>query len=477
MILANRYQIQKELTSKAGRITFLAQDTESQNLVIIKVLQFDNYFQWDNFKLFEREVKTLENLDNPSIPKYLDYFEVDEENIRGFALVQTYIDAPSLEQALKQGRKFTEAELIELAEKLLDILTYLHGQIPPVIHRDIKPSNILISNRSGNSVGDVYLVDFGSVQTVASKDSGTITIVGSYGYIPLEQFSGQTTPASDLYSLGMTLIYLITGVHPADLTQVNGRVEFKSSEISNKFSKWLVKMTEPYLDKRFDSAKTAITVLKSSDENSGDLLHLKPANSQIELYRDRHKLEIRSEKRSFLDPEGTSCLGIVLVGLFLLFISPVFGFFPICIIFMILICISRLRYYSLSRNQNIFKIQTIITIEQNGKFFISKSDIGESNYNSISKVRDIHFIAYNPGYIFNKYFDETGKEMKRGRVTIPPSLSIYSGANEYRVGNAQMSKAELQWLGKEISDFLDLDLQIIYPTPKVPPEPSCGGGC
>ncbi len=67
------------------------------------------------------------------------------------------------------------------------------------------------------------------MQTAVSKEEGTITIVGTYGYIPLEQFGGNTVPASDLYSLGMTLIYLITGVHPAELTQVNGRVEFNTA--------------------------------------------------------------------------------------------------------------------------------------------------------------------------------------------------------------------------------------------------------
>ena len=175
---------------------------------------------------------------------------------------------------------------------MLSILTYLHQQNPPVIHRDLKPSNILITNRTGNSIGELYLVDFGSVQTAASTGEGTITIVGSYGYMPLEQFGGNTVPASDLYSLGMTLIYLVTGVHPAELTQVNGRVKFNNSDINNKFTSWLEKMTNPHLDKRFDSTKSAQIALNSTDGSSGDFLNLRPANSYIQLYRDRHLLKI-----------------------------------------------------------------------------------------------------------------------------------------------------------------------------------------
>jgi serine/threonine protein kinase len=122
--------------------------------------------------------------------------------------VQTYIDAQSLDLAMSAGRRWNEAELKQIVQSLLKILDYLHSQIPPVIHRDIKPSNILISNRSSHHAGDIYLVDFGSVQSLGHRDSGTMTIVGTYGYMPPEQFGGKAFPASDLYSLGATIIYL-----------------------------------------------------------------------------------------------------------------------------------------------------------------------------------------------------------------------------------------------------------------------------
>jgi serine/threonine protein kinase len=301
IVLADRYQIEELLSQKAGRRTFLAKDVQSQVPVIIKLLRFGDGFEWDDLKLFEREAATLKNLDHPEIPKYLDYFEINEIDTPGFALVQSYIDAPSLATLIARGRKFSEAEVIELADRLLDLLTYLHQQHPPVIHRDIKPSNILLGNRSGNSIGDVYLVDFGSVQTVAKKEEGTITIVGSYGYIPLEQFGGQTVTASDLYSLGMTLIYLLTGTHPAELPQVDGRVKF-NAEISKQFERWLEKMTHPHLDKRFDSAKAAQLALKSEDGSYGNFDRLKPAHTQIRLYRDRNRLQITWHQASEILP-------------------------------------------------------------------------------------------------------------------------------------------------------------------------------
>lgn len=107
ILLNARYKISNELSKKAGRWTLLAQDLHSQNLVIIKVLLFDQDFQWNVLKLFEREAKTLQNLAHPAIPKYLDYFEVKDGIYQGFALVQTHIDAPSLDMLIQQGRKFS----------------------------------------------------------------------------------------------------------------------------------------------------------------------------------------------------------------------------------------------------------------------------------------------------------------------------------------------------------------------------------
>lgn len=301
-LLVDRYRIRKKLSQKAGRQTFLADDLQSYNLVVIKILQFNLDFYWDDLKLFERETQTLQNLNHRSIPTYLDHFELDTGDIHGFALVQTYIDAPSLQSTIESGLKFSEPEIIKLADRLLTIITYLHEQIPPVIHRDIKPSNILIT-RSKYKLGKIYLVDFGSVQVTAGKDSGTRTIVGSYGYMPLEQFGGQTTVASDLYSLGMTLIYLITGTHPAELSQQNGRVKF-DAKISNKLMKWLEKITQPYPELRFDSARSAQKSLNSSkNENNDNSLHLGftdvQAKTRLKIKRSKIKRTLIKLKKLF----------------------------------------------------------------------------------------------------------------------------------------------------------------------------------
>jgi serine/threonine protein kinase len=108
-----RYQIQQQLGKKAGRRTLLARDLQTQELVVIKLLTFNHDFEWSDLKLFEREAETLKSLSHPSIPRYLDYFEVNSPQLKGFALVQTYLPAKTLEEYVKADRSSMASSRIE----------------------------------------------------------------------------------------------------------------------------------------------------------------------------------------------------------------------------------------------------------------------------------------------------------------------------------------------------------------------------
>jgi serine/threonine protein kinase len=311
-ILHERYEVISELGRQTGRRTLLALDLQTQQQVVVKVLYLGQDFDWQDLKLFQREAETLKTLNHPQIPRYLDYFEFETSDDKGFGLVQTYVAAKSLEQQLIAGRRFSESEIKELAISLLEILNYLHQQEPSIIHRDIKPSNILLTNRSGNSVGEVYLVDFGSVQNIAAQEGGTITVVGTYGYMPPEQFGGRTKPASDLYSLGATLIYVMTGLHPTELPQQDLRIKFPQvGDISRNFADWLEWMTEPSLEERFTSAQIALDAIENPPQRKNITPKSKPAlskprGSNITLTKTSDTLEI------ILPPTG---FGIGLIAL------------------------------------------------------------------------------------------------------------------------------------------------------------------
>ena len=132
--------------------------------------------------------------------------------------MQEYIQGRTLTQLIDAQRPFTEAEAVRIGIELAKILEYLHGFSPPLVHRDIKPSNVLLAE-----TGDVYLIDFGGVAVHAlAEHERRSTIVGTFGYMPPEQFAGQPLPASDVYSLGATLFYLLTHRDPGALATPDG---------------------------------------------------------------------------------------------------------------------------------------------------------------------------------------------------------------------------------------------------------------
>lgn len=258
-ILHERYQLQKQLGHALNRQTWLAQDlaTLPHQLVIIKLLGFVGGVQWETLKLFEREAQVLQQLEHPRIPKYHDDFCLNQGSL-WFGLVQEYLPGSSLQELLHQGKKFTEQQIYQIAIDVLHILIDLHELNPPVLHRDIKPGNLIWGEDR-----QIYLVDFGTVQAQVMQEA-SFTIVGTYGYTPMEQFGGRAVPASDLYALATTLIHLATGVAPADLPQKNLQIQFTEFvNLSPKFVDWLQQLSAPAVERRFSTARLALSSLAS----------------------------------------------------------------------------------------------------------------------------------------------------------------------------------------------------------------------
>jgi serine/threonine protein kinase len=253
-ILQGRYQLQEKLKSSRSKQTWLAMDcTQPTTHVIVKVLFFSDVTKWEELKLFERQAQVLQQISHPQIPQYRDAFWLESQSI--YVLVQEYIPGASLQQWQQQC--LSESQTRQIAVEVLHILTYLHELHPPIIHRDIKPSNLIWSNDA-----KVYLVDFGTAQYNIPLGE-TFTVVGTYGYTPLEQFGGKAIPASDLYALGATLIQLLTGTQPTDLPQHNLLQFAELVNCSPSLLSWLQKITEPAVEKRFGSARQALAALES----------------------------------------------------------------------------------------------------------------------------------------------------------------------------------------------------------------------
>ncbi len=157
---------------------------------------------------FRHEAKLLGSLQHPNLPRVHDAFS---EQGRSY-LVMEYLEGKTLLQMLRENgaRQIPVAQVVEYAFQLCGVLAYLHQQHPPIIFRDLKPANVMVTE-----TGHIYLIDFGIARLFKEGQQKDTTLLGSIGYAPPEQHGiAQTNQRSDLYALGATLHYCLTGKDP-----------------------------------------------------------------------------------------------------------------------------------------------------------------------------------------------------------------------------------------------------------------------
>ncbi len=215
MFLHQRFQVLEKLAQGGFGTTFLAEDTHlpSHRRCVVKQLKPEAPNQKSYaiaLDYFQKEATLLEQLHHGQIPQLYAYFENEGQ----FYLVQEWIDGLTLGQKVIENGPLPEDEVQQILLRLLPVVSYLHSH--NVIHRDIKPDNIILRARDQIPV----LIDFGSVkQTLRTliNASGEVTcsvVIGSGGFMPPEQAAQRVVYSSDLYSLGMTAVYLLTGKLP-----------------------------------------------------------------------------------------------------------------------------------------------------------------------------------------------------------------------------------------------------------------------
>jgi serine/threonine protein kinase len=211
-LLKQRYRILHTVGKGGMGAVYEAEDSQLGNrLVAIKEMSQQNLMPnevptaAENFK---REAYILARLQHPNLPSIHDYFT---EAGRWY-LVMSFIQGETLQKYLaEQGGKLAVAEVVKIGIELCSVLDYLHAQKPPIIFRDLKPTNIM---RTPN--GQIYLIDFGIARHFKPGQAKDTAIFGSQGYAAPEQYGrSQTTPRSDIYSLGVILYQLLSGRNPA----------------------------------------------------------------------------------------------------------------------------------------------------------------------------------------------------------------------------------------------------------------------
>ncbi|MFB6274541.1 MAG: pentapeptide repeat-containing protein [Halothece sp.] len=268
--LNGRYMVGKTLGQGGFGATFLAVDTGLPGNPVCVIKQLRPANTTANFlkmarELFEREAETLGKLGNhPQVPRLLDYFEEKEQ----FFLVQEFVKGSNLQKQVKENGPFSEAAVRQFLTEILPLFDYIHSQ--KVIHRDIKPANLIRREIDQKLV----LIDFGAVknrvnEVMAADMSGdnqlTSFAVGTPGYSPPEQMAMRPTYASDIYSLGATCIYLLTGKAPKDIGYHSrtGALDWERyvHHLSHHFQGVLQKMMEMAVRDRYQSAQAVLDAL------------------------------------------------------------------------------------------------------------------------------------------------------------------------------------------------------------------------
>jgi serine/threonine protein kinase len=252
VLVAERYEVIRPLGRGTFAHTLLAQDIRLGRQVALKVLHPRGAADLKAYELFEREAAVLRDLRHPGVPAIHASFRAQWEGADAAFLVMEYIEGSSLAELIAERRHLEHAEVMNLFVELLGVLDYLHSRVPPVLHRDIKPANLIV-----RSEGAPVLVDFGAVRNVfRSPDDDGSTVVGTYGYMPYEQYMGQASPASDLYALGATFLHLVTGRPPPEFMTTAGRLEIPPAlPCGDPLRGLLVRMLAPAQADRFQSAR------------------------------------------------------------------------------------------------------------------------------------------------------------------------------------------------------------------------------
>ena len=447
-----RYRIIDILGQGGMGTTYEAEDVETQQRVAIKALSLHRMADWKALELFEREARVLSHLHHPCLPKYVDYFQVETPNNQSFYLVQELAEGRSLFSLVESGWHATEKELRQIASQILDILSYLHGLTPPVIHRDIKPHNII-----RREDGQIFLVDFGSVKaTYQTTIAGGSTVVGTYGYMAPEQFRGQAFPATDLYGLGTTLLFLISHREPSKFSTRQLKIDFRSQiQISSELADWLEKLLEPAVEERFLSAKQSLSVLKGEGVLQKKITQ--PIGSRIAFRKTDQLLviEIPRSGWNYLDICTFVLTWICLYISFFFFsfshliaFNLFYGVFPLFAIILFMFAIAKLKVI-------LFKLLGMTKLEIDRKNFRLKWSLLGVFYQVQGATKNLERIEINH---FVRPEDELISKFKSEvfKSDMPPSstaCALIEGIRIHRFG-CWLTPVEKEWLSQEIATFL-----------------------
>lgn len=256
-----QYQVLRTLGQGGMGTTYLAWDKTGglnghAGLFVLKEMNADMAQVAKAQELFEREARTLKSLNHPGIPQYYDFFVEGGKKY----LAMELIHGQDLEQRILLKGPVTLKQGVEWMIQTCEILGYIHASDPPLIHRDIKPANLMVRHRDNQ----IVVLDFGAVKEIGTPPG---TRIGAEGYSSPEQDRGSPVTQSDLYAIGPTLIFLLTGVTPLRFyKRIGSGFGFDVSDIPTitpQLRKVIERVCEPKVRDRYQTAQELAQALEA----------------------------------------------------------------------------------------------------------------------------------------------------------------------------------------------------------------------
>ncbi len=244
-IINGKYEILTQIGKGGMSIVYLAMDKNLNKQWAIKEIYKKGSDTNDEIVINSllAEANLMKRLDHPSLPRIVDIVD----NGITIYVVMDYIEGTSLDKILIEYGAQPEELVISWAKQLCDALSYLHSQKPSIIYRDMKPANIMLKPE-----GNIKIIDFGIAREYKEQNLADTTVLGTKGYAPPEQYSGQTDARSDIYAVGMTMHHLLTGVDPRS-GEAYVPVRQWNPELSEGVEAIIDKCVQPAAENRYQS--------------------------------------------------------------------------------------------------------------------------------------------------------------------------------------------------------------------------------
>lgn len=244
-VIDGKYEILTEIGRGGMSVVYLAMDTHLNKQWAVKEIRKKGNGKNDEIVVNSllAEANLMKRLDHPSLPRIVDIID----NGQTIFVVMDYIEGESLDKVINEYGAQPEELVIGWAKQLCDALSYLHLQKPPIIYRDMKPANVMLKPE-----GNIKIIDFGIAREYKEQSLADTTVLGTKGYAPPEQYSGQTDARSDIYALGMTMHHLLTGIDPRS-GEAYAPVRMWNPELSEGIELIIDKCVQPAAENRYQN--------------------------------------------------------------------------------------------------------------------------------------------------------------------------------------------------------------------------------